>query len=311
MPDPLAAPNVQPTETEEKPTADLEDNWRNQIADEELRASPALANFKELGSFAKAYVDLKSYQGNSLHIPGEDTNEEQRAEFVNKLIEKVPSVTLRPDPDNAEQTDEFYLSAGMPKESKGYEAPEVELPKGMQENTEKLDVFREWAHGAKLSKSQFKSIMAEVTKADIESTTAAQEAQQEETDALNKEWGAAADERRQAALTIAEKTNAPEGLIAALKDGNLSAELTKWVHGLSVAIGTGEGTNLINNLQTKVGALTPDEAQEKIDEIYGNKEHPFHRGDKKAMSKMIELVGQANPGTSTDVNDLRSGGSYG
>ena len=54
--------------------------------------------------------------------------------------------------------------------------------------------------------------------------------------------------------------------------------------------------------------MTPQEAQAKIDEIYANKEHPFHRGDKVAMKRMLELVAAANPGSSTDISELRATG---
>lgn len=295
--------------SDENENADLKDNWRNSIADEDMRANKALANFDTLDDAIKGYIDLKSYQGNSLHIPGEDTNEEQRAEFANKLVEKVPSVMLRPDPDNADQTKEFYRSAGMPEESSGYEAPEVELPDGMKKNEDRLEFFKGLAHESGLNKSQFKKIMEGVEKADIETTISAQESHQKATDALNTEWGAAADERKQAALNIAEKTGAPESLVEAIKSGTVPPELTKWIYGLSTAIGS-EGTNLANNQQTKPGKMTPDEAKDKIAEIYANKEHPFHKSDLRAQKKMLELVVLANPGASSDVNELRTGTSF-
>ncbi len=307
MPDPLAAPDVL------DPTKDVNINaptdWRAGIADDDLRSNAALANFKEIDSLAKSYVELKSYQGNSLHIPGEDTNEEQRAEFANKLVDKVPGVMLRPDMENPEQSKEFYLSAGMPKESTGYEAPEVEVPEGVTVDKDRGEFFKEVAHEAGLTKAQYKKVMEAVTKADIESAVSTNDSHNEAVAALNKEWGSATDERRQAALNIAEKTGAPEYLIEGLKTGNIPPEMVKWAYSLSVAIG-GEGTNLISNQQSKSGRLTPDEAQEKINEIYANKDHPFHHGDTKAMERMVKLVSAVDPSASTDVNDLRTGTSF-
>ena len=52
-------------------------NWRDSLPDD-LKGNAALANFEDVGQMAKSFVDMKSYQGNSIHIPGEDAGDEDR-----------------------------------------------------------------------------------------------------------------------------------------------------------------------------------------------------------------------------------------
>ena len=96
----------------------------------------------------------------------------------------------------------------------------------------------------------------------------------------------------------------------AFENGQLSSDFVKWAHGLATSIGS-EGTNFGGNDPSIDTRMTPQEAKEKIDEIYANKDHAFHKGDPAAMKRMIELVTAANPNASRDVNDLRKGTSFG
>ena len=284
-------------------------NWRDSLPDD-LKASPALANFEDVGQMAKSFVDMKSYQGNSIHIPGEDAGDEQRQQFVDKLMEKAPNVMLKPDFENQEQSREFYRTMGMPEKADQYEAPQIEnMPEGAKQNEERLNFFREVAHEAGLNKGQFAKIMSKVTEADLANAQAAADAQKAGMEGLKKEWGMATQERIDAAISIAERTKAPDHLIEAMKNNAASAEVVKWMHGLSESLGS-EGANFVTNEPGGDSKMTPGEAQEKIDEIYANKEHPFHRGDKAAIDKMLKLVKAANPNQSNDINDLYKGMSF-
>lgn len=291
---------------------DLEDNWRGQLSDD-LKGDASLSVFEDVNGLAKAFVDIKSYQGASVHIPGEDAGEDAVKEFNDKLIEKVPGVMIRPNMDEAEQSRDFYRSAGMPEKPEGYDAPKIEgLPDGMKADDSRLEFLRGVGHKAGLSKNQFSVVMKAVVEADITAAATNKQTQADEMTALNKEWGAAADDYKKLARGIAEKTGAPEGMLKAFDNNALPADLVKWLHGLSVSIGSGEG-NAHNNTERGGinGRMSPAEAKEKIDEIYANKGHAFHKGDKDAMKQMLELVGLANPEASKDVNDLRAGGAFG
>lgn len=281
-------------------------NWRDTLPDE-LKGDPSLANFEDVGQLAKSFVDTKSYQGNSISIPGEDAGDEARQQFTDKLLEKAPNVMMRPDFDKPEQSVEFYRTLGMPEKSDGYGTPEIkDMPEGANPNPERLDFFRGIAHDAGLSKAQFNKIMTAVIEQDISSVTDGTNARKEDMDGLAKEWGMATEERMGQAKSILEKTKAPESLVNAFNDKSLSSDLVKWIHGLATSIGS-EGNNLGNNDLSNNSKITPQEAQEKINEIYANKDHPFHKGDKAAMARMIELVSAKNPSASRNVDDLRRG----
>ena len=46
-------------------------NWRDTLPDD-LKGNPALANFQDIGQMAKSFVDMKSFQGDSIRVPGQD-----------------------------------------------------------------------------------------------------------------------------------------------------------------------------------------------------------------------------------------------
>lgn len=283
---------------------DLEPNWRDRLPDD-IKGDASLASFEDIGSMAKSYIELKTYQGNSLHIPGEDAGDDQRKEFNSKLLDKVPGLMLRPGEDK--QTRDFYRSAGMPEKEDGYDAPEIkELPNGIKPDDTGLTFFKKVAHEAGLNKDQFKIVMKAMVEQEMGINTTNSDNQKTDIAALNKEWGAAAEERNKAAKSIAEKTKAPDGMIKALENDALPADFVAWLYSLSISIG-GEGNAHNANEGGTNSILTPDEAQIKIDEIYDNAKHPFHKGDTKALKRMLDLVHLANPKASTDPNDLRRG----
>ncbi len=287
-----------------------ENNWRDALP-EEIQADPSLANFQDVGQLAKSFIDTKSFQGNSIHIPGEDAGDEQQQEFVSKLLEKAPGVMLRPDMDNAEQSVEFFRTLGMPEKSDGYEVPEIDLPDGAIADQSRVDSFRNIAHEAGLTKSQFNKVMSKVMEQDVTMAQQAMDSQKESMETLKAEWGMATEERIKAAISIAERTKAPDKLVEGLKAGQIPADIVKWVYEMSVSMGDGEGSNSNNNQQSESGSMSPGEAQEKINEIYANKEHPFHSGNPAAIKRMLELVKASNPKLSTDVNSLATGVSFG
>ncbi len=286
------------------------ENWRDSLPDE-IKANPALANFQDIGQMAKSFIDMKSFQGDSIRIPGQDAGDDDKQKFVEKLVEKAPNLMLKPNFDNPEQTNEFYRTLGKPEKSDQYGTPEIkDLPEGTVQNEDRLAFFRTLAHEANLTKNQFDKIMSEVTKADVVNAQSQMEKQKQEMEGLKQEWGMATDERLSKIETLASKTGAPDHLIEAIKNKSIPADIAKWIYSLSESLGD-EGVNLLNNENGHDTTMTPAEANDKIQEIYRNKEHPFHKGDPTALKRMIELVAAANPNSSTNINDLYSGRSIG
>jgi len=284
-------------------------NWRDGLSDD-LKGHTSLATFADIEALAKSFIETKAYQGNSIRIPGEDAGTKQQQEFVSKLLAKVPGVMLKPDLENDEQSTNFFRTLGMPEKSEEYETGKTEYPEGVTENVERTNFFKGLAHEVGLTKGQFKKFMAKVTEVDINEASQAADSQKQSLVELDKEWGLATRERMDVALSTAERTQAPPEMIEAFKAGTLPPATIRWLHSLSVSLGN-EGNNLGNSPGSTVGKMTPSEARDKIAEIYGNKDHPFHKGEKHAINRMLELVGNANPEANKDVNSLRSGVSFG
>lgn len=286
-----------------------EPNWRDSLPDD-LKGSASLARYNDVPDLAKAYVHMEKFRGNSISIPGEDAGDEQRQEFVDKLLNNAPNVMMRPDMDNADQSRDFYRTLGMPEKSDGYEVPKMELPEGQPINEERITFFRELAHNIGLTKSQFSNFVKAITEQDVTEFTSRKSNQEAEITSLKKEWGDATKDRIAETLSIAERTKAPESLIEAIKKNEVTSDMMKWMYGIHVSIGKGEGTNMSGIQTSTSGKMSPSEAKEKIAEMYANKDHAFHRGDKDAMKRMIELVTAANPGSDTNVNSLRAGMNF-
>ncbi len=277
----------------EKAVTGQDGSWRDGLP-EEMRGEEALKNFNDIGGLAKAFVDTKRMQGNSIHIPGEDAGDEDRKAFVDKLIERVPELMLKPDFEKDEQSADFWRALGMPESPEGYEIPQPELQEGEESNIDedRINIAKNAAHKLGISNKQLNGVLKAVMDYDVETARNADRSQSEELHGLHKEWGLAFEQKYAAALQVAKATGAPPVLVDAIKGGQAGPETLKWLYQMGKNMG-GEGNNLLtmgDGVDTK---MTPSEAQEKIDEIMNNKEHPYwvasHPNHQKALDQMVEL----------------------
>lgn len=274
-------------------------NWRDELP-EEIRGSEALANFENVGQMAQSFLEAKKYQGQSLKIPGEDAGEEDRQAFIDKLINKVPTLMPKPNLDDQEQSVEFYRSLGMPETKDAYEPPEIEIPEGVKIQEEKAEIFKEIAHKHGLTTKQYKGMMADILSGDIEESKATLEAIAENQRAIKEKFGHAFKDNMNKIVGILTKTDAPEFLIEEIKGGSLDIDTVEWLYQLSKSMG-GEGTNFDED-EDQGGRdvkMTPDEAKAAIAEINANRQHPYWVGTgeekQRATQRMVELMRFANP----------------
>jgi hypothetical protein len=87
-----------------------------------------------------------------------------------------------------------------------------------------------------------------------------------------------------------------------LKAGNVPAEQMKWLQGLAKRLGEGAPLSGDANEAARsaaVGKLDPMEASQRLDEIYANKNHPFHKSShpdyKAAVDRVMSLMRMVNP----------------
>ena len=280
-------------------------NWRDTLPDE-IKGSEALANFEDVSALAKGFIDVKSYQGASIKIPGEDAGEADVKAFNDKLMEKVPTLMRKPDLETQDQSVDFYRSLGMPEKSDGYEIPEVKIPDGVEIQTGKAESFREIAHKHGLTANQFKGVMKDVIEADIVSAQAGNEDTAANMTAIKEKFGHAFSDNMGKINTLLTKTGAPTDLVEAVKSGMVGLETVTWMYNMGKQMG-GEGFNFddVDDTTTREHKMTPEEAQGAIDEINNNKDHAYWKGTgeekKRATDRMIQLMKFANPNASVEM----------
>lgn len=261
---------------------------------EDLRGNESLKDFKDVAGLAKSYVSAKSMLGSSIRIPGEDASDEARQEFYEKL-QSIPGVTRLPDMDNPEAMADLFNKLGRPESPDKYN---VELPEELGINSEMYSEFAKIAYEAGLTQEQVNKVMGfEVgrLKAEAEHMTEQREAA---VAALKQAWGADYDNRlagaKEAVKAYREKypefvdelVNGPAGnnpaLLAMLSELGRSFQEQGLI---------GKGT--VNY------GVSPDEANEKINEIMSNRAHAYHNpddpGHDAAVDKMRKLYNAAYP----------------
>jgi flagellar motility protein MotE (MotC chaperone) len=180
---------------------------------------------------------------------------------------------------------------GAPREDVKYSAEDYgyELPEDYEPNEEILGSIKDKAFELGVKPDAFKALVETFVGKESEALNQLNLNQKEQADqiqeSLKKEWGNKYEERLEQAdktwqqLTSPEDDKVLDGLqpdaklaIAKLMD-NISQKIS------TPSIGKQEGTSL----------LTKEEASNKIQAIYNDKDHPFHRGDQSAVAEVFEL----------------------
>lgn len=271
-------------------------DWRAALPDD-LKASESLKSVKDIASLAKQFVDQQAYLGNAIRVPSEHASEADKKAFYDKLVKHAPDLIPRPNRDDPESLNAVLAALGRPDDKNLYEAPEIPAEAKAFVPEDRIEAFRDIAHKHGLTKDQFKGVLSEVLAADAVSIQAQQEALNQSRAALHREWGAAFEERTAQALKLAESTGAPAAFVEAIKGGAVNGEALKWLHSMASRMG---GNLQIADDQGGSGKMTPGEAQSRIDEIMGNRKHPYwdagHPDHRRAMDTMVELGRLADAG---------------
>ena len=237
-------------------------SWKDDLP-EDLRSLDTLKDIEDVNSLAKQFVDQSRYLGNSIRIPGEDASDEDRAAFRAKLVEKHTGLVELPvDPEDEEGYAKVFDALGRPQKPDEYELPTID---GVELDKERTKRFAEAAHAAGMTKKQFGKVMGEIFKADAELLESKKGEHTTAMTALRAEWGDAFEGKLNRAAKVAELTNAPEGLVEAIRNGDTDTATLRWLDGLSTSLG-GEAAELVKQAGGSSG-ITPMEAREKADEI--------------------------------------------
>lgn len=271
-------------------------DWKT-LVPEYGREFQEVKDAKDFDSFFKQYDQLRSYQGQSVRIPGEDASDEQRMDVARKLMAKMPDLVLKPR--NDEERAAYYDANGRPTEASGYSL-DVE---GFEADAERMGAIKQAAHDAGLSAEQFSQFVGAMAAGEVQGAESVQEGREEAVGILKSEWGQAFESKVAGVQEFMRQTGAPESFIEAEAAGNFSAAEYQYLDSL-VQRTVGEGNPAANH-RTEPKFLTPGEAQHRIDDIRGNPEHPFnnerapHADRARAQQEMLKLY-EALPG-GTDV----------
>lgn len=222
--------------------------------------------YKTPGDLVKAYRDAEAYQGRSIALPGEDAKPEDWGKLWNRL--------------------------GRPETADGYRFDGVDLSKLDDNAKAALDWFKAQAHDQGLTTRQAASLYAATTRRGAEQREAAQKAVDDELAALDAEWGGAAEGNKELAKRAAQALGMTAEQIDALGAAMGSqVGIMKSLHQLAGKLEqagvlpagphTGQGGGGL--------ALGPEEAKRKIDAIYADPEHPYHRDNKRDPDRLAAV----------------------
>lgn len=241
-------------------------------------------------AFFNRMADLRKHSAESLRIPSEDAGQDSWDTFNQKVLDKVPSLMRTPDLDQADSIEQVLTRLGKPGETDGYE-----LPTGDDLNfaDDQAAFLKKAALESGLTKSQFKQFAKSLGENVAQQELSMRDYMDTQKVNLKREWGAAIEERTNQVLDYAEVTGAPKALVDSIRKGDIDTDTMLWMHGQSKNMGESSIPKNAGN-PAAAAQLTPEEANARIDEIYANKDHPYHQGDPMATKRFMELIAMSN-----------------
>jgi len=245
------------------------ENWREGLG--ELKEDPGISKYTSIPELAKAHVSLQKLVGRD-------------------------KISLPDKHGTAEDWKGVFQKLGLPEKADMYE---VETPKDAF-NPEFLKSFKSAAFENNILPKQAEKLLGWY--ADLQKNQQAQAQQNMDTQAiqaketLKKEWGEAFDTKKTKAESAAKRFFNNEGVDFLERTG-----LTNNVHFAKAFAAIGEllqEHGIKGNPSTYTG-LTPGDAGQKIEEIMGNKTHPYwnkdHANHKAAVEEVSMLYRARHP----------------
>ncbi len=262
---------------------------------EDYRENETLKKFDDVGALAKSYVEANSMLGRAIRIPGEDAGEDDRAKFLEKLINNAPELMMKPDLSERDQSEEFFTTLGKPLAPDEYTRPEdVKLDENVEAE------LRQVLHEANLTDAQFQKVIQQFSERESQRQEQMSLAQEESMGELKGKWGVTYEDR----INAAQRMN--EQFYPGRDFAEVSPKEMEALYNIHVAH-TGKAAPAAHQQQANEG-MTPQEAQEQADEImrkvHDPKSNLSHEEKMRLINKRIDLLTRY-AGFSRDVNDLR------
>jgi len=250
------------------------DNWKEGLP-EELRAETALGVIQDIPSLAKSYIHAQKQIG------------------ADKIV--LPSKHATPDDWKA-----VYQKLGQPADLKDYV---VDVPKEGNFDDGFITDFKKFAHEANILPAQANNLLkwyAEANNSALANERKSIESETSETiGRLKREWGETYNTNIIAARN-AIKEAAGEGaetVFSWLDSSGLGSNET--LIKLFSHFGNMMKEDSIVGDTPQGPSSAPTQLQDQVDEIMGNKEHPYwvgtHPNHKKAVGEMESLMKRLSP----------------
>lgn len=242
----------------------IPENWKEALSDD-IKSDPSLSSIMDIQSLAKSYIHGQKMIGkDKIIIPDKFATDEDWTKVFQKL--GVPD-----SPDKYE-----------------FKAPEnmdEDFVKGFKELAVKNGILPRQAD------KLFEFYNAHVEKVISTNETENKRAFEESVNGLKKEWGQAYERKLQAASGLFNQV-ADEDSKKVINESGLGNNPAVIKLFAKIAEQMGEDKFVNANNIGSIG-LTPAEAQQKINEIYGNMDHPYynksHPSHKDALNEMTKL----------------------
>ena len=238
------------------------EDWRASLP-EQWRDAPFIGKATSPDDALQQITNAANYMGNAIRLPGPDAGADDLAAFRAKIIEKDSELMVKPNRDDAEALELVYKSLGKPGQPDGYSKFQ-EMPN--KPDDEVLKVMHEAAMEANLTAAQFENFVGKMLNGEHEQAQIAAQQRLEHEKGLREEWAGAFESRLADARRAAELTGAPDGIRAALADGNLDPSLAKHYAEIAKTIG-GEGQQGRAQGKDTERPLDKTEILARIDEI--------------------------------------------
>jgi len=235
----------------------------------ELKSDPSLKDFKDVASLARSHIETKALVGASLRIPGKDAGPEAQKVFAASVAEKVPGIIYLPDDPAAREmaVKDAWKKLGRPDDAKAYSVEGVQLEPGVVFTEADVEAMRAAAVKRGYTKDQFRSLAKELS----EARALAMKGEKDNRAALQRELGAAFEERTLAASLSAEKRGFTEDVVRALRNGSVDLKTFKAFD--AVARGFGETRQVAGQDGGAGGKPTPAEARTQRAELMARPEY--------------------------------------
>lgn len=230
-------------------------SWKSQVRSD-LRESPLFNKFDDdidgLNKAMESHANLEKLLGH----------------------EKVP---IPKGPDDTEGWNRFSKAMGIPDKAEGYGLGDFQLPDVMKGMAIDKNRFSEIAHSLKFTPSQTQNLWKVYNEINVETFNKAikqhEESMTNTINTLKGEWGDAYETNVELGQTVINKFSDDQDM-----NDFLTAVLSQDPRGIKflAKVGNQFAENKMGEFQIKRFSLAPEEAQEEIQKILKDPNHPYN-----------------------------------